>query len=575
MARVTRRHPLQSWLFWSLVLCSVTTTIAWKMNKLPFRAAHRKPRASQLDPQLPAPPQDENVADAPEWEVDSPEIPRDAKSRVVLGKSRRLVESVSQTRAEENRSTSVIPIPDEDAGPSQTEPSPNAPTPPPSSMKSQRTPQSVVGTERDESFSPKPYVRTKRAEKPRAESPEFLDEPASTAGPRDNPFARTEPAGANVRKQAQTAPESHTLIQPDPNREPASFSENVRELAKSQPRPTRGYGGNPFAKSNTPDGAANAENSANPNEMNVAEAKPNRAKHSSPFGPVKPEFESASKEVRIVREASTDSVTPIPEWVPEDNGILQVAGEQAVKRTPLRPTASSANAAPVDFQEIDQLRKTGDPADEIEAHFQLSTVYWKSPDQRPQLMERLEALSDRIYFNPTPHYMEPYVVQPGDTLAAIAKKYAVSYQYLAKLNGVEPKKIRPGQKLKVIQGPISAVVSLSAFEITIHAHGHFVARYEIGIGKDGSSPVGKFSIQEKLEDPTYYGPNGLVIDHDDPTNPLGERWLAIGEGFGIHGTIEPDSIGKASSRGCIRLRNEDIADVFDLLTVGSEIVIRK
>ena len=148
------------------------------------------------------------------------------------------------------------------------------------------------------------------------------------------------------------------------------------------------------------------------------------------------------------------------------------------------------------------------------------------------------------------------------------------WQYLVKLNRVDPQRIRPGQKLKVIKGPFSAVVDLSDFEITIHSHGYFVCTYPVGIGKDGSSPIGKFTVLNKVVNPQYTDPSGQVIDSDDPSNPLGERWIDLGDSYGIHGTIEPDSIGQAESRGCIRMRNTDVNDTFDLLGTGSEVIIR-
>src|SRR5690606_10194684 len=141
------------------------------------------------------------------------------------------------------------------------------------------------------------------------------------------------------------------------------------------------------------------------------------------------------------------------------------------------------------------------------------------------------------------------------------------------LNRVDPRRVRAGQRLKVIKGPFSAIVDLSDYELTIHAHGYFVTRYPVGIGKDGSSPIGKFAGLEKLVDPTYYGPDG-VVNHDDPANPLGDRWIDIGNSYGIHGTIDPASIGKSESQGCIRLHNDDVEAVYDLLTIGSEVVIR-
>ena len=66
----------------------------------------------------------------------------------------------------------------------------------------------------------------------------------------------------------------------------------------------------------------------------------------------------------------------------------------------------------------------------------------------------------------------------------------------------------------------------------------------------------------------------VFVDGDDPANPLGEYWLGLGDHIGIHGTIDPDSIGKASSRGCIHLADDDIAEVFQLLGVDSKVVIR-
>jgi lipoprotein-anchoring transpeptidase ErfK/SrfK len=97
----------------------------------------------------------------------------------------------------------------------------------------------------------------------------------------------------------------------------------------------------------------------------------------------------------------------------------------------------------------------------------------------------------------------------------------------------------------------------------------------VGIGKDGTSPIGKFAVLEKIENPQYTDPDGKVIEGDDPANPLGERWIGLGDSYGIHGTIDPESIGKAESRGCIRLRDADIIEVYNFLVVGSVVEIRE
>lgn len=249
-----------------------------------------------------------------------------------------------------------------------------------------------------------------------------------------------------------------------------------------------------------------------------------------------------------------------------------------------QPTATVTQAAnevdprvkPSEELNLAEIQRLIDLGDYLAAHRDLSKIYWNHPESRPVIQDLIEKTSQAIFFAPQPQFIEPYVVQAGDRLTNIAAKYKVPWQYLAKVNGIsDPARIRAGQKLKVIRGPFSAVVDLKDFALTVHLQGYYVKRYSVGIGKDGSSPIGKFSVLEKLENPQFTDPNGKVIEGDDPANPLGERWIDLGNSYGIHGTIEPDSIGKAASRGCVRMRNEDVAEVYDLLSVSSEVVIRR
>ena len=115
----------------------------------------------------------------------------------------------------------------------------------------------------------------------------------------------------------------------------------------------------------------------------------------------------------------------------------------------------------------------------------------------------------------------------------------------------------------------------------------YVMTFQVGLGKDDSTPTGTWAIgpHAKLKHPTYYPPEGgPAIDADDPKNPLGGYWIALtgiqGQAvgrtsYGIHGTIDPDSIGKQASMGCVRLKNADIAMVFDLMVEGKSRVLVK
>ena len=221
------------------------------------------------------------------------------------------------------------------------------------------------------------------------------------------------------------------------------------------------------------------------------------------------------------------------------------------------------------------MRKLIANGQEAKGHRILSDWYWKFPENRALFQKDLDELAGQIYFSPQPHYEEPYLIQPGDRLSTIADEYQVSWRFLSKLNEVNPKKIRAGKKLKVFQGPFAASIDLSDFELTVHQNGLYVKKYKIGIGKRNSSPVGEFTVRDKLENPTYYGNDGNVVDADDPLNPLGERWIDLGDGIGIHGTMDPKSIGGTHSKGCIRMLNSDADEVYDLLTLGSSVKIQR
>jgi len=246
--------------------------------------------------------------------------------------------------------------------------------------------------------------------------------------------------------------------------------------------------------------------------------------------------------------------------------------QNSSSRSVERASPSFINSESIDTEAVEALIEAGR---DLDAYQLLTAAYTQSRSDRPRFQQLLDTVAQRIYFTPQPQTEPPYEIVPGDQLRKIAAKYHMSWQYLSKLNQVDPKKIRPGKKLKVFQGPFNATVDLSDYELVVFLNGKFVKRYSVGVGKDNSSPIGEFTVKEKLENPVYYGPEGNVLAADDPKNPLGERWIDIGNSFGIHGTIEPDSIGKNASAGCVRMLNEDVAEVYDLLTVGSTVVIQR
>ena len=189
------------------------------------------------------------------------------------------------------------------------------------------------------------------------------------------------------------------------------------------------------------------------------------------------------------------------------------------------------------------------------------------------MLTLLNQLAGTVIYSREHLLVQPYEVQPGDTLDRIAQQYHVPAQLLAKINGLQdPNQLRPGERLKMVQGPFDALVNLRAQHLTLMLGGRFAGRFPISVGAEQATPEGEFTVKTKTPNPTYYGPD-RVIDANDPSNPLGKYWIGLDDHLGIHGTNDPQSIGRAESRGCIRLHPRDIEDVYDMMTVESRVRI--
>jgi L,D-transpeptidase ErfK/SrfK len=115
------------------------------------------------------------------------------------------------------------------------------------------------------------------------------------------------------------------------------------------------------------------------------------------------------------------------------------------------------------------------------------------------------------------------------------------------------------------------VVSIPDRKIALIEDGRVVKVFPVAVGKQSTpSPTGSFHIASHVQHPTWYQPGKVV--GPGPANPLGTRWMGIGyRGYGIHGTNMPLSIGKAASHGCIRMRNRDVEQLFEMVEVGDPV----
>ena len=115
------------------------------------------------------------------------------------------------------------------------------------------------------------------------------------------------------------------------------------------------------------------------------------------------------------------------------------------------------------------------------------------------------------------------------------------------------------------------VVNIAARKIVLVEDGKVVKMYPVAVGKHSTpSPEGSFHIASHVVNPSY-SHDGKVVG-PGPSNPVGTRWMGLGfKGYGIHGTNHPESIGHAASHGCIRMRNHDVEELFELVHVGDQV----
>jgi LysM repeat protein len=332
-------------------------------------------------------------------------------------------------------------------------------------------------------------------------------------------------------------------------------------------------------------------------------------------------------QMRAPRSVLAVAPSPVPEPAvaaapPSGAREILLAHEPLPLPTASRETVIAIRPAPIADPELAEDSRLPDPpvpprpvpgnaelaqavamasSDPVEARRLLSSAFGSqslSTAEEEQAYALCDELMRSVFLNPKAPAKDPtvrvYTVEAGDSLEKIVRRQGLScdWRLLQRMNGLaDPRKIRVGQKLRVPVGTFHAEVIKSRYRLNLflgEGPGRtLVASFPVGLGSDGNTPLGMFRVRadSKLVDPEWTHPNtGEHFRSNDPKNPIGEWWIGIEGvedgnrdklGFGIHGTIEPDSIGQDRSLGCVRLRNDDVAIVYATLTEPeSTILIR-
>ncbi len=172
------------------------------------------------------------------------------------------------------------------------------------------------------------------------------------------------------------------------------------------------------------------------------------------------------------------------------------------------------------------------------------------------------------------------------TASSNGEQFPIDYGDVLKL---KPRFRRTEVKYATAEVPGSIVVDPGAKYLYFILNGWTAIRYGIGVGREGFEWNGEATVRRKAKWPRWTPPKEMVARDPlaakwadsmpgGPDNPLGARALYLYQGsvdtlYRIHGTNQPDSIGKAVSSGCVRLINADIADLYERVKIGAKVVV--
>lgn len=280
-----------------------------------------------------------------------------------------------------------------------------------------------------------------------------------------------------------------------------------------------------------------------------------------------------------------DSVTAtVPEA--DASAPVQTTPESAVvSQTPAEPANVPNPQAQAAIAEALSLLQS-QPGAVVEVRNRLNKVLLMpmSPQQRETVKSEMAKLAEKWLWGPAAFpgdtLCDTYTVRSGDLLDIIGRRLKVPYETLMQINNIpRPQALQAGKALKVVKGPFHAKVYRSTFTLDLYLQDTYVRSFRVGLGKPGyETPTGLWRVQEggKLISPDWTDPDnpGRVYKASDPDYPLGSRWIALDgiegaakgrDGFAIHGTKEPEQIGSAGSRGCIRMYNGEAVLMYNLL----------
>lgn len=130
----------------------------------------------------------------------------------------------------------------------------------------------------------------------------------------------------------------------------------------------------------------------------------------------------------------------------------------------------------------------------------------------------------------------------------------------------------------VNESPVSLVVDLSDRRVYVYEAERVKTSFRIAVGRAGwETPTGRYEVMSMVENPTWQHPFTGEIVPPGSGNPLGARWIGFWtdgkNSIGFHGTPNEETVGRAASHGCIRMYNDDVMTLFEMVQVSTPVIV--
>jgi hypothetical protein len=197
-------------------------------------------------------------------------------------------------------------------------------------------------------------------------------------------------------------------------------------------------------------------------------------------------------------------------------------------------------------------------------------------EESQRLEDLLGQLAGTVIYSQQDLLLPPHVVQQGETLQSIATPLAVSWQLLAKINGVsDPARLVPGESLKLLRGPFDAVVSVSRRRLSLRVGGNYAGSFPVVVGRQVRDRVGSALPVVAVQDAAAPAPQPTAATQVAWSQP-GPKSIGLADGLAIEGVIDPATVSDdAIPATSLIVAERDLAELADILGAGSQVLVRQ